>query len=366
MQKRTIFILVLVTLALVGILFAQDIATQWTQSGLEKKSFVPSLKKQLGSVAKVVITVGGNKDFSQIHLVKSEDVWRVQEKENVVADNKKISQFLIRLGDATPIEPKTTRAEYYEKIGVQEPNVKGGVRVDLVDQSEKPITSIFIGRYAGPQSGTYVRKLGESQSWLVSGNLTPETQVGGWLDKEIINLSPDAIQKITIQIPKKPGLVLTKNKREDIHFQLEGMGKETLVEQNKIDELGGALRYVQFVEVRKAQDPDFEVQKTTNIEYRLFDGLVLKARLAVVNNQNLFAMEAIQDPVQEKLFASTHANQTKKDEIAGLTLPKNGGYHADTLRAKVEGWTYTLPSYKANSMVNTLDQLVKKHTKAKS
>lgn len=333
MHKKGILILGLVTVLIGGILWVQDVANRQSISSAPSTLFLPELKDKVASLEKMVITTG-DKDLRTIHLMRAGEAWQVVEKDHYFADTKKIRNFLVRLTDATLIEPKTTRQEYYEKIGVQEPNAKGGIKVELLGQHAKSITpSILIGHFIQTGNGTYVRKTNEAKSWLVSGDLVPETQGMDWVDKEILNVSADAIQKITIQAPKQPVIVLTKNKSEDLHFQLNGIDKNVSVAQDKIDALGNALRYLHFIEVRKTQETDFTNPNVTQLEYQLFDGSTIKAKLVAINDKNL-------------LLLNVNANHP--------------------LQTKIEGWVYTLPVYKASNMVNTLDQLIVKKTKSKT
>ena len=181
-------LIILVVAAVIAIL-----ATLWTGSLHDTSPpagagalLAPGLEAKLNDVSAVVVK---GKDET-VTLEKGTDAWIVREKGGYPADTGKVRKLLIGLSKATLLEQKTSNPERYGELGVAD--LEPAAPADATppaDKSAEPATTagslvdvqvplegtdhfmLLIGKTARGATGTYVRKSGDTQSWLASGDL---------------------------------------------------------------------------------------------------------------------------------------------------------------------------------------------------
>jgi hypothetical protein len=132
---------------------------------LTGQALIPELSQNVNQVTGLRVTKAGNP--TGVELRRLEQGWVVSNKANYPADVGKVREVLLSLANTRLLEEKTADPEYYEPLGVQDINAANatGLQVDI-EGLGKPV-SMIIGKPARGSSGTYVRRPGELQSYLV-------------------------------------------------------------------------------------------------------------------------------------------------------------------------------------------------------
>ena len=157
MNAKTLLVLIVATVAAVS-------AAMWitsersgeAQSSVTSARLAPGLEQNINEVNLLRVVKAGSEVVAE--LKPAEQGWVVASKHDYLAAIGEVRQLLLALASAEIIEQKTAKAEYYDRLGVQDVNGTDatGVRLDI--EGVEPAVSLIIGdTAAGGREGTYVR-----------------------------------------------------------------------------------------------------------------------------------------------------------------------------------------------------------------
>ena len=376
---------------------------------------LPELREHINDVSAVTLTGGGDKPIAT--LEKGAAGWSVKEKGGYRADAGKLREFLLKLADASLLEPKTQSDKRYAELGVEDVKAADakGVLVGLAGLA-KP-TQVILGHYNARSAGTFVRRAGEAQSWLAKGNLSADANVANWLDKALADIPATRLREVVLTAPDGKVVRAYKDQEGDANFKVAGVPKgRELSSEYAANGLGTALAGLRFDDVFAAPDAAPPADgKVNKAHFAAFDGLVVDAT-AWKKDEKLYARFAVsldEKAAQAKLAADqakaradweaeekaraakqAESSQTsadkdvaKKDEakrdgaaaavdarpapmpaapLAVSDPAKDAQQRLEALRKEVaelqqrfEGWTYVLPNYRFESLAKSMDELLK-------
>jgi hypothetical protein len=298
----------------------------------ERPAF-PALAGELGDVA----AVGFKRKDLAATFDRRGDLWLLAEKGDYPADAGKVRQVVLTLAAMRLIEPKTRLPNLYERLDVEDPGSGKSTLVTVADRSGKTLARLIVGkqrydRLGAGNGGLYVRQPGHAQSWLASGAVDLSGNLAGWLDRQIVDIPDRRIAKVTLTQPDGTRLVLSRAKPE-AQFAIEGAAADT---KPKSDTATGepamALDGLNLDDVASAAKMPLPQTGVTTASYTTFDGLTIDLRLV---------------------------ERDKTDWIAvAATGTGKAAAEAKQIAARVSGWSYAIPSYKAAMMKTKLADLV--------
>lgn len=164
-------------------------------------SFLPSLAAELNTVTSLSVLKSSPTPAVTIH--KQGDQWTVAERADFPADVLKLRSLLQSLNDAKIREEKTSNPANYSIIGVEDPLKPraSGAQIELITQNRKH--DVIIGKSVG--NGNYVRRAGESASYVIEPSILVETEPRFWIDTKLLDLPADKIQSIEAKPATGPG-----------------------------------------------------------------------------------------------------------------------------------------------------------------
>lgn len=178
MNTRQIKALVVVLVVLLAGLFATTLSNNEGDDSAAGLLF-PDLKADINDISQVSISKAG----ALVTLKKDAGQWVLAEYKNYPADTGKLRKLLLALADAKKLEEKTSNAEMYERLGVEDGSADSHgteIRISGADSTR----SIIIGNLA-QRKYRYARIPGEAKSWLIDQNPTMPGDLTGWLLPEI-------------------------------------------------------------------------------------------------------------------------------------------------------------------------------------
>ncbi|MEO7062307.1 MAG: DUF4340 domain-containing protein [Dokdonella sp.] len=345
----------------------------------------PSLRDHVNDVSKVVVIGAGDKTLAT--LVRGAKGWTLAEKGGYAIDTGKLREFLLKLGDAKLVERKTVIPEKYATLGVEDVSAKEakGLQVEL-DGLAQPL-KLILGM-TNPRGGTFVRRVGDVQSWLASGTLSVEKNAADWLKKDLVDISADRVASIAITHSDGKTVRITKDARGDANFKLADIpkGRETGSEYT-INALAATLAGLRFDDVLPAKDAA-PAADTLKAHYATFDGVIVDmvawqkdgkdevqftASLdAEQADKGVIAAQAKAKTEFESATAAAAANKqagATEAPIKPLAISDAAKDHENRmaalskevadLNARFSGWTYVLPAYKFASINKSIDDLLK-------
>jgi hypothetical protein len=292
-----------------------------------ERPIYPALNGQLGEVA----TVGLERKDLAATFHRRGDLWVLAEKGDYPADAGKVRQIVMTLAGMRLIEPKTRLPNLYERLDVEDPGHGKSTLVSVADQSGNTLARLIVGkqrfdRLGGGNGGVYVRPPGDTQSWLASGAVDLSGDLAGWLERQIVDIPDRRIAKVTLTQPDGTRLVLSRAK-PDGQFAIEGAPADTkLKSETATGEPAMALDGLNLDDVAPVAKMPLPKTGVATASYTTFDGLTIDLRLAEHGKIEWIAVEA--------------------------TGTGKAAAEAKQIAARVSGWSYAIPSYKA-AMIKT-------------
>jgi len=224
----------------------------WTESRVAASPLAASLARDAAAIGRVEIRQGE----TALTLERKGQAWSLKERDGYPVKSEAVNALIGRLAQSDLVEPKTRSAANYPVLELEDPAVKGarsrqvrliddrGVLLDVVIGKRKP------DAFGPSKGGTYLRRTGEPQSWLATGDVDVATEPRGWLATSILDLPADKIAKVSITIPGEAPLVLERGAPGK--FKVAGLDEAKKLRQgNPVDELARAAASFDLDDVRK-------------------------------------------------------------------------------------------------------------------
>ena len=360
MSTRTIGILagaLVVLLALVLVGQRRDSGPAGAGAAL-----LPDLDAVLGDIERVTVVKANNETVAT--LERRPDNWVVADKHGYVADAAKLRQALTALAEARVLEQKTANPELYGRLGVEDVTAAtaAGISVALAAQGRE-LPTVILGNAEGARY-RYARRAGEAQSFLIDRNPDVPRVAAQWVDAAIIDVRSDRVRDVTITHADGEVVRISKASAELANFDVADVpeGRE-LSYPGVANVVGNALRELKLEDVEPADATAPE--QPTIVEYRTFDGLVVRVTGFERDDASWIALEASAAATQPAPppAAATPADGAAAGESAAApatTEPAaDPSAEAARINAKVGGWRYKIAGFQYDQMTRRMTELLK-------
>jgi hypothetical protein len=352
MSKRTVAILAVAFVALlVLVMVGRRDETGPAGAGA---ALVPDLEAALGDIERVTVTRAGGEVVAT--LEKRPENWVVTDKHGYVADAAKLRQALTALAEARVLEQKTSNAELYGRLGVEDVTAPTatGISVALAAQGRE-LPTIILGNAEGARY-RYARRAGEAQSYLVDRNPNVPRAAAQWLDSVIIDVRSERVREVTITHADGEVVRLSKASPELANFDVAAVpeGRE-LSYPGVANVVGNALRELNLEDVEPAAEDAGEPAAV--VEYRTFDGLVVRVTGTERDDESWITVEASADAAAAPVADAAPADGAAPAESAAPAA--DPAAEAARINAKVGGWRYKIASFQYDQITRRMADLLK-------
>lgn len=298
-------------------------------------AFLPELGPELGRLDGLVVTGPGATVIAT--LARDGERWVVREAGDYPADLGKLRQNLQALAEARKLEEKTSDPALYDRLGVADPGATGSRGVQLEFRGPQPVPAVIIGDTGvNGADAAYLRRAGEATSWLVSGRYDIGKLVGDWLDKEVVDLPADQVRAVTITQPDGAVLRLSRPDATTTDFSVADIPKgRSLSFPGVANGVAGALSGLTLDGVAARDSLGANPPRPVVARFESFGGLVIETsawRLPAGTRFTLLASAADDQPEAKSAAAA--------------------------INARVGGWVYTLPGFKAELLTRRIGDLL--------
>lgn len=345
MQARQLLILAVLAVAAVGAALLLNSHRSVSESGGER--LLPDLEKQLNSVAE--LRVIGADGATAVTLDRTENDWVVLEKDGFPADRAALRNTLLELANATIIEQKTSKPEFYARLGVEEPGSPDAASTALEIVTASDTLRVIVGKIAFDGYGTYVRLDGDPQGLLVSAELEPGTAPLDWIRRELLDIAAADIVAVSIEHSDGERLRIEKSARADNTFTvLEVPEGRALSSEYAANSIASALSGLEFddVRARMVADPG----SVTTARYEMFDGRVIEIETTRDGDQTWAAFDFAYDQSLATRFGASAGGAGDEGAAAGegtaATAASDPEQAIMELGERLGGWSFALPDYK--------------------
>lgn len=368
MSGKNLTILLVITLVVV--IAAMQLNNQNSMLPSKQKLF-PDLMNNLNDITQIEVTTANDK----FTLNRTDKAWVLAEKHNYPADLSKIRQALVGTAELTTVEAKTAKPELYSKIGVADVTEKDSTAVLLtLKKQSDTLASVLVGndQFIGGDSDKeiYVRKAGDTQSWLVTGNLSVDKTPMDWLNKSLTDIEDKRVHEVTITHSNGEKLRIFRESEENQDYQLAELTENTtLSSPYMLKQMAGFLAGLNMDDVTVPSDFTFDDKDSTQAVFKTFDGLEVTVTLQTKDSKHYAKLVAVAgEPVakpqttESKEAEDKDANKTDKatTETAAVDKTEQVKTEVAELNQQLGQWIYVLPNYKVDSLLKKKEDLVKK------
>lgn len=339
MNRKSLFLMALVTAVVIA---AAVIITQQRspQTGLHLSPLFPGLLDRLNEVSRVEIRSADR----ETRLVLRDGDWVIENRGGYPALFERVKVTSVNIAELQILEPKTSNPELYPRLGVEEVDTPGAasILVRLADSEDGTLAALLVGQRR-PTPGVpsmYVRRVDARQSFLVRGQF-PELNADptAWLDSELFHIAGTRVQSLRFEHPGEPAFTVARQSPEQLDLTLDTIPQgRSLRSQAMLNSLATVFEDLRFFDVAARSTVEFPEQ-AIETEVRTFDGLVARVRSFRDGEDLWSALEFEFDPAA----AATESDGVREE--------------AARLSALVSDWVYLLPTFKANMLVRSLDDV---------
>jgi hypothetical protein len=228
----------------------------WSAAGsASSEAMLPALKSSGDKVVAVEIEQGGK----IIKVAAKDGKWVVASQEDYPANVEAVRRLLLAASEASLVERKTAKHDKLQFLGLDDPKRNGASSrlIRFLDAKGEPVAEIIAGNkkndaFGTNKNGTYVRKVGEDQSWLANRSLDGSAAVSDWVKTRVVDLPTDTIKTATIEVAGEPAYTIERDSDGKSHKLSQIPAGKKLKFVNSVDEIVESASYVDFKSVRKA------------------------------------------------------------------------------------------------------------------
>lgn len=299
-------------------------------------ALLPDLQANAARIATIEIKKGDQ----TVTLKHSGEQWLIQEHAGFPADNDKVRTLLLKLTEAKLSEPKTRRKDRYALLALEDPDKKGANsrHLQASDAEGKPIVDLIVGKqrmdaFGSGKGGTYIRRPGEEQTWLVSSAIDAGATLEEWVNPRLFEAQRNAMKHLAIASPGEEPLQIDWDagaKDYKLANIPEGM---KIKDVNSIDDIVAAASTFDFSDVRKAK-ADAPADKVSTVNAELQNGLKVAIKLTKDSGEVWLSLSA--------------------------TGEGDAKAAAEALTKRASGWEFRIPGSKADDILKKRDDLLEK------
>lgn len=323
--------------ALVAVLAA---ALWWVQRPAEvpvdarvQTPLLPGLADNLNAVERVKVRIDGGELLAD--LVRRNDDWWVANRSDHRASTSTLRRILVDLADAVHLEPRTDNPADYFRLGVDDVEAGNPDGIEITLEGAGAPATVIVGRTSADGRGSYIRRSGEAQGWLVSGPIERPRRIGDWLDSRIVDLPPGEIRWARIEPLEGTPIVIRSDQPGAADFDVLDVppGHQLLTPR-----MGRSLaRFVAELELEDVVPADEAppLSPTGRARYETWDGLVVEIH-------------------------AWHRDDTGADGFVTLraqAVEPAAEARAAALNGRWEDWVYRIPEYKYVNATSSLERI---------
>lgn len=304
-------------------------SNRWAPGTVEGRPMLPEFTRQLTALGGIELTKGGQK----LTLERAGETWSIKERGGYPVLADKVRALVVQLSSAKLAEPKTAAKERWPLLELEDPAGKDAKSslVRLLDAHGKPGAEIVIGKsranaFGSGSGGVYVRRPNETQTWLATGDPNITVDVKNWVDVAIYKTEVPKLKRITVEHANEVPIVVEKGSEPDAKFALKEVPTGLKLKQTAgVEQIALGFGSIDLEDVRKLEKtpigPTVSVITTEST-----DGLTVTFRLRREG-----------DP-SEAWLSFTAAGEGDAKKVA------------DEINAKVDGWEFKVPNWKADQI----------------
>ena len=355
-MRRNFLYLAFVTLFAVLVLWVFVPGGGPTEKLAVDKLLLPEISKHINDVNRFEVVSAG--DNTVATLVKTATGWQFEQMGGYRANWEKLQTLLAALAQARVVEPKTDKAEYYARLGVEDINHEDAgsvlVRISIGDQT----TGILIGHQAQGGSGQYVRLQGEVASALVDRKLDVPTGQMDWVDLTIVDISASQVAQVEIIHPQAERVFVIRISADQTDFDLVGLPQDREIRSSwAVNSLASVFSMLNLETVQPEDSVDWS--DAVKMRMLMFSGVEIIADMVATDNEYWLRLSASHPAAK----VVSDQSEDDKGSVEQQEIEKQAAADVATtvrnINQKASGWAYSIKKQKYDAMVVKPEDLLK-------
>ena len=344
MAVRSFLILCVITLAMltaaVTAIIRQDRTESVAGSG---EPMLPNLLERIDGLS--AIQVASSTGMLTVELTAGG--WGLKERGHYPVPFETVREKVLRLAALEKVEPKTTRADRYPRLGVEDPAGAGAKsrELRLLNARDEVLAALIIGKPAfgvGGEGALYVRRPGDERAWAVRGNLDAGTEAREWVDRTLTDIPAETLASITLTHPGGETLRLIPDPAVESAWSLKKIpAGAQLKSPDELAAMARTLSGLTLDDLRSAAEMTFADDKATRARFVTRDGLIIELDVESREGERWVRLTAAVAP-----------------EPGSGTEPSAAAAAAERINQRTQGWIYRVPSWKVAPLERRLSDLI--------
>ncbi len=376
MKQKSVLILSIVTLGAVAIaaLALRDGEASSAQAG--RTRLFPELSGRINDVTEVRLEKSGK----SATLKRTGSQWELADRGGYPALFENVKELAVRVADLEIEEAKTKKKENHAKLGLEWPpssTVEGeegeAGLLTFKDASGQELASLVVGKseWQGDKPKVFVRRAGEDQVYLCAPRQTLEVdpEVKRWIDPKFIDLLGDRVQTVSIEHADGERVEIGRSAENHTKFIVQNLplGQNERYE-GVASGVAQALAGAQLDDVRPVAEVDFAQEPVAKTRFRCVDGLEVIVESAKFQEKTWIRLAASFTPPPESAGAPASSENgaepgvLEDGEAPGQPETKPEGkdvaQEALELNQRLSPWAFELSSYKADTLVRRMQDML--------
>ncbi len=348
MNKNKLLILFVITLV---VIIAATISAKLKapQVSLEKQLLFPDFETHINNVNSITI----QDHNTSVKLELRDNNWVVSNMDGYPALFNRVRAALIGLSQLLVVDKKTTDPELYSELGVENIDVadSGSMLMNIIEKSGQSPVSLIVGhprQSASNKPGIYVRLSDSDQALLVEGRLDISANPVDWINRELFDIPPQAIKRVTIVATDGSEFSIYKDKEEQADFTASdpNINKQSSA-KIIINRIATGLEKMRADGVNSAGNFTF-AENTIKTTYETFDGIIIKVKLEQVDKKFYANFEFAYQPPESADVPVTDKGENSEPSPQQLV---------EQMNSSLSSWVYQIPDYKFEAMTSTPENI---------
>lgn len=369
--KQLILLLVaLIILGGIGLMLTHHSEQSWTASETTLgQKVLPHF--DVNDVAAVHI-----KGATDLDLVKKNDRWRVQERDDYPANFSQISELLLKMADLKVAQSEPIGPSQLARMHLAEPGSgsDAATLIEFKDAQGKTTQSLLLGKKHTRESarpsplpfggdmpdGRYIMLKSDPQDLLVVSDPlnSVDAKPAGWLDKTFFKVEkPKTISFVSTNAADSWSLSRTG---ENSPWVLADVKKTEVLDTNKVSSLSSTLNYPSFVDVANGTPEKTGLDKPLVVTIATFDNFTYTIKIGAKTPENDYNVNVAvtADFPTERPSLKTETADYKKKADQEFQEKLKGEQDKLQQEKSLGQWTYLVNSWLVDPLIRHRSELM--------
>ncbi|WP_439579769.1 DUF4340 domain-containing protein [Elioraea sp.] len=321
-----------------------------TEAAIIDAPVFPDITPRLAAAERIEV----RRHDGTVTLERRDGAWGIAERSHYPARAERVREVFTGLAELRLIEERTGNPDLFSRLGLEDVTVAGGTSqlLTVTDAQGATIAELIVGRRRIPTPGhqpaaIYVRRPGESRTYLAEGALRLDTDPMLWVEREVLDIKRQRVARVTARRAGAEPVTVVRADPAAEHAAVAEPPDDFKPEQHKVDDLPRALEWFSFNDVRPAAELA-SAEETGEASLVTFDGLSLTIRVVKADDKRWAIVSA---------SWAEPAAPPPENPPEQLRTPEAAREEAERLAQRLAPWAFQIADWKADVLTYRLEDL---------